>query len=75
MGRFFFSSRFRKKINLWKLSVENGTFVMFSNTFDFNTENNLDNILIKKIIIGHLLSMEEQFKTYFLSDLKTEQFI
>ncbi|XP_023228044.1 protein FAM200A-like [Centruroides sculpturatus] len=64
-----------KKINLWKSSVENGMLVMFSSTYDFITENNLDNILIKKIIIDHLSCMEEQFKKYFLSDLNTEQFI
>ena len=57
-----------KKINL---RVDNDTFVMFSNTQNFITENNWDNILI----IIDMSCMEEQFKKYFVKDLNTEKFI
>ena len=49
-----------------------GSLCFQVNTFDFITENNLDNILIKKIIIDPLSCMERQFKKYFLSDYNTE---
>ena len=64
-----------KKINLWKSSVKNEKFKMISITHDFITENSLNSILIKKIIIDHLSCMEEQFKKCFGSDLNTEKFI
>ena len=52
--------------------MENGTFVMISSTYDFITENDLHNILIKKIMIDYLSCIAEQFKKYFLSELNTE---
>ena len=47
----------------------------FSSTYDFITDNNLENTSFKKIIIDHLSSLEEQFEKYHLLDFNTEQFL
>ena len=61
-------SSFCKKIDLWLVHINSGTFSMFS-TFDFYSTSECVTVdcNTKELIKDHLLSMKEHFRHYFPS--------
>ena len=53
---------FIKKLTIWNSRTEDGNFEMFAATDDYLTEKNLSNLMIVKVIVDHLNSLQTHFR-------------
>ena len=60
---------FIKKLTIWKNRTDDGNLEMFAATDDYLTEKNLSNLMIVKVIVGHLKSLQTHFRQYFPTDI------
>lgn len=65
---------FIKKIEIWKIKIENDNIDMFPWTNIFIVENELPLSLVKTVVLNHLNCLEKQFQKYFSADLNTKKY-